>query len=125
MSNFILAAELCFRFRFRENDLVMHSIPIRQDIAITGEINITEEMKGDVKVSAIGGAVTKARGAKRYGIYYVIVPSINREINVVKDNIVPNVKILGATTAREYFQLLRGDMNDTDESLKYLGEKTA
>ena len=115
------------------SEFVMHSIPIRQDIAVTGEINITEEMKGDVKVSAIGGAISKARGAKRYGIYYVIVPSINREINVVRDNIVPDVKILGATTAREYFQLLRGDMNDTETSItevtkaaeKYLGEKSA
>src|SRR5437867_7891349 len=105
-------------------------IPIRQDIGITGEINITEDIKGDVKVSAIGGAVTKARGARRFGLRYVIVPTANFENNIVKYDIVPGMKLLHGSTTREYFEMLRGDM-DTDKSIeevtssaeKYLKEK--
>ena len=45
--------------------------PIRQDVAVTGEISIQG------KVKAVGGVFEKAYGAKQAGIHTVIIPQEN------------------------------------------------
>ena len=54
--------------------------PIRNDIAITGEIDL------DGNVTAIGGLDAKLNGAKKAGIHLVLVPEENkRDIDILKD----------------------------------------
>lgn len=76
--------------------------PIRQDIAVTGALQVQSEYDRDVRVSAIGGVHEKIRAARRWGIKNVIIPYENLIANIdVKDY--PGMHILGAKTVLEYF----------------------
>lgn len=71
--------------------------PIRQDVAITGEISITG------KVKPVGGVLEKIYGAKRSGIKLVIIPKDN-EKEVPKD--IKGIEIRAIETIDEAIQLL-------------------
>ncbi|MEM2921140.1 MAG: S16 family serine protease, partial [Candidatus Bathyarchaeia archaeon] len=49
-------------------------VGLRQDVAVTGALEIYPDVTGDVRVSAVGGIHEKVRAARRYGIKYVIIP---------------------------------------------------
>ncbi|MEG0371791.1 MAG: Lon family ATP-dependent protease [Clostridium sp.] len=71
--------------------------PIRQDIAITGEISISG------KVKPIGGVLEKIYGAKRSGIKLVIIPKDN-EKEVPKD--ITGIEVKAIEGIEEAIQLL-------------------
>ena len=66
--------------------------PIRQDIAITGEISI----KG--KIKPVGGIFEKIYAARRKGLKYVIIPKEN-ENDIPKD--LTDIKIICAETIND------------------------
>lgn len=71
--------------------------PIRQDIAITGEISI----RG--KIKPIGGVFEKIYGAKRKGIRQVIIPKDN--LKDVPANI-KNIEVTAVSTIEELLELV-------------------
>jgi predicted ATP-dependent protease len=80
-------------------------IKLRQDIAITGAMEITEASPdGDIRVSAIGGTNQKIDGAKKTGIRYVIIPKENYDNNF--NHNITGVKVIGAATVLEYLDLM-------------------
>lgn len=70
--------------------------PIRQDVAITGEVSI----RGQVK--AIGGVYEKIYGAKQAGMSRVILPEENRGD---VPNVVPAIELCFASTIEEALEL--------------------
>ncbi len=71
--------------------------PIRQDIAITGEISI----RG--KIKPVGGVFEKIYGAKRKGIRQVIIPKDN--LKDVPANI-KNIEVTAVSTIEELIELV-------------------
>ena len=100
------------------SEFELYPVPLKQNIAMTGAMEIKEVMKGDIKVSAIGGIIAKIRGANRYGIRYVIMPKINYDHKIVDVNAFNGTIPLYGNTVREYFEQVRADKEDTDESIK-------
>jgi Lon-like ATP-dependent protease len=88
------------------------SVPIRQDIAVTGALQIREETKGDVRISAIGGVDAKIRGANRCGIHYVILPKENYDQKIMSPKDYNGTIPLSASTVLEYWEMIRGDRGD-------------
>ncbi len=77
--------------------------PVRQDMAVTGEISI----QGRVK--AVGGVVEKAYGAKQAGITSMILPKEN-EKDIPAAHL--GLNIHPVATAEEAIRLLIGDITD-------------
>ncbi len=71
--------------------------PLRQDIAVTGEISI----RG--KIKPVGGVFEKIYGAKRKGIKQVIIPKDN--LNDVPSNI-EDIKITAVSTIEELLRIV-------------------
>jgi len=71
--------------------------PLRQDIAITGEISI----RG--KVKPVGGVFEKIYGAKRKGIRQVIIPKDN--LKDVPANI-ENIEVTAVSTIEELLEIV-------------------
>ena len=84
-------------------------VPLRQDTAITGTVELLRANGGDVKVGPIGGVFEKAYGAKKAGILRVIVPQENAD-NAYFDRFLTGVTVRGASTILHYFDLMRGDI---------------
>ncbi len=75
-------------------------IPVRTDIAMTGEITLT----GDVL--AVGGLNEKLLAAKRLGIVEVIVPEKNRkDIKELQPDLLKGLKVHYARTVRDVLRL--------------------
>ena len=77
--------------------------PVRQDMAVTGEISI----QGRVK--AVGGVVEKAYGAKQAGITSMILPKEN-EKDIPAAHL--GLALHPVATAEEAIRLLIGDITD-------------
>ena len=73
--------------------------PIRQNVAITGEISLQG------KVRPVGGVFEKAYGAKQAGIETLIIPKEN-EKDIPKNHLGLNIKTV--TTAKEALDILLG-----------------
>lgn len=73
--------------------------PIRQDVAVTGEISLQG------KVRPVGGVFEKAYGAKQAGIKTLIIPKENRK-DIPKQHL--GLDIHPVSTAKEAFDLLLG-----------------
>lgn len=71
--------------------------PLRQDVAITGEISI----RGNVK--PVGGIVEKIYGARRKGIKHVIIPKDNL-VDVPED--ISDIKIDAVSTIEELLKIV-------------------
>ena len=75
-------------------------IPVRTDIAMTGEVTLT----GDVL--AVGGLNEKLLAAKRIGIRQVIVPEKNRkDIGELQPELLKGLEIHYVRTVREVIRL--------------------
>jgi len=72
---------------------------IRQDIAVTGEINIDNE--GKIIVTPIGGADQKIRAAMYWGFKKVIIPKKNLD-HSIKPSDYKGIEIIGLETLEEY-----------------------
>lgn len=75
----------------------LEECPIRQDVAVTGEISIQG------KVRPVGGVFEKAYGAKQAGIKTLIIPKEN-EKDIPKDHL--GLEIHAVKTAEEAFAIL-------------------
>lgn len=93
-------------------------VPLRQDVAVTGALEIYPDVTGDVRVSAVGGIHEKVRAAQRYGIKYVIIPEENRVANVLDEDY-PDMRVVGAKTVLEYFYAM-AQPEDIDSLIKRL-----
>lgn len=84
----------------------IQGLPIRQDVAITGEVSI----RG--KVKAIGGVYEKIYGAKQAGMVRVVLPEENRK-DVPQE--VAGIEVTFAGTIEEAMQLLLAHDAATDK----------
>jgi lon-related putative ATP-dependent protease len=92
-------------------------VPLRQDIAVTGTIELLPHPtdKLNVRVGAIGGVLYKVRGATDAGCKYVVIPLKNYEHTLTKVNY-PCV-IFGADSILGFFDLLRADQTNIEALL--------
>jgi Lon-like ATP-dependent protease len=80
--------------------------PIRQDVAVTGEINISST--DDIDITAIGGVHEKIKAAESWGFKKVIIPSKNLKYSIDPDEY--SIKIVGCHTLDEYLkEILSGE----------------
>ncbi|MDB9786898.1 endopeptidase La [Bacteriovoracaceae bacterium] len=93
------------------------NIPIKQDIAMTGEITLSG------RVLAIGGLKEKILAAKYLGIKKVIIPELNRKsLEEMKGNILEGIEIQPVSTAEEALKhALR--LNKPDDFMVNVGLK--
>jgi Lon-like ATP-dependent protease len=75
--------------------------PIRQDVAVTGEINI--DVEGTIKVTPIGGAYEKARAAESLGFKEVVVPKKNFNLDITPSDF--SIKISHGETLEDYMKV--------------------
>lgn len=59
---------------------LIEGIPIRQDVAVTGEINVG--VNGEIPVTAVGGLHEKIKAAEAWGFKKVVVPAKNYEHSI-------------------------------------------
>jgi lon-related putative ATP-dependent protease len=96
--------------------IALSSVPIRQDIAFTGAMEIKETTNKDIKISAVGGINEKIRGARNHGIKYVVVPKENYDANIMNVDVYLPTKVLYGSTLLEYFEMARGDKQDENKN---------
>ncbi len=88
-------------------------IPIRRDIAMTGEVNL----RGNV--TAIGGLKEKMLAALRSGIKTVLIPADNeKDLAEIPKNVTKNLKIVTVKTIDEVLSCALLDMPTPLESIK-------
>jgi Lon-like ATP-dependent protease len=74
--------------------------PIRQDVAVTGEINLG--VGDSIQVTAVGGLYEKIKAAEAWGFKKVVVPKKNYEHSVdVKDY---KIEVVSAATLDDYLK---------------------
>lgn len=79
---------------------VLTGIPVRKDIAMTGEVTL----RGNA--SAIGGLKEKLLAALRGGIKTVLIPQENeKDLSEIPDNVKQGLQIIPVTHAREVLKL--------------------
>ena len=71
---------------------------IRQDTAVTGEINIG--IDGKIIITPIGGTNEKITAAQRWGFSKVLIPQKNYENDIIPSEY--KIKIVGCSTIEEY-----------------------
>jgi len=81
--------------------------PVRQDVAVTGEINITEE--DAIPITAVGGLYEKLKAAEKWGIKKAIIPLRNYEYSISTTDY--KITIVGASYLEDYLEecLVKGD----------------
>lgn len=89
-------------------------IPLRQDVAVTGAVEIIAADGGvnraDVVVSPVGGIPDKVRGASRWGIKNVLIPLENWEHSLDEsDRKNLGVTVVGCRTVQDYLTWIRAD----------------
>jgi lon-related putative ATP-dependent protease len=96
-------------------------VPIRQDVAVTGTIELIPDPtnKLNVRVGSIGGVPDKVQGAADVGCRYVIVPMENFKYTLTREKY--PCKIFGADSILGYFDLIRGDENSVIEAIQMKG----
>lgn len=76
--------------------------PIRQDVAMTGDINISAQ--DEVEVTAVGGLYEKIKAAERWGFKTVIIPAKNYEHSINPKDF--DIEIIPAKNLDEYLKVL-------------------
>jgi len=79
---------------------LMEKKGIKQDIAVTGEINLEE--KGQVMITAVGGVHEKIKAAEAWGFKKVVIPKKNYERSIDPKDY--KIKIVPAATLEEYLK---------------------
>jgi ATP-dependent Lon protease len=74
--------------------------PIRQDVAVTGEINLS--VSNSIQITAIGGVHEKIKAAEAWGFKKVIIPRKNFEHSIdVRDY---KIDVVPAATLDDYLK---------------------
>lgn len=74
--------------------------PIRQDVAVTGEINISAE--NEIEITAVGGVHEKIKAAEAWNFKKVIIPAKNYEYSIEPSDY--KVHVIGARTLDDYLK---------------------
>lgn len=74
--------------------------PIRQDVAVTGEINISAE--DEIDITAIGGCYEKIKSAEKWNFKKVIVPMRNFKYSIKESDY--TIEVVGCKTLDEYLK---------------------
>jgi len=77
---------------------IVRDKPIKQDVAVTGEINI--DIEGKVIITPVGGIHQKIKAAEKWGFKKVVIPKVNFEKDIkIKDY---KIKVVGCETLKDY-----------------------
>jgi lon-related putative ATP-dependent protease len=74
--------------------------PIRQDVCVTGEINISSE--DEVAITAVGGVHEKIKAAEANGFRKVVIPAKNFKHSIKETDY--NIEVVGAKNLDEYLK---------------------
>jgi ATP-dependent Lon protease len=75
--------------------------PVRQDVAVTGEINLG--VGDSIQITAVGGVYEKIKAAEAWGFKKVVIPQKNYEHSIdVKDY---KVEVIPAATLDDYLKV--------------------
>jgi lon-related putative ATP-dependent protease len=74
---------------------------IRQDVAVTGEINLSVD--GKINITAVGGVHEKIKAAEAWGFKRVIIPQKNYEHSIVARDY--RIEVLPAETLDDYLKI--------------------
>jgi len=74
--------------------------PIRQDVAVTGEINVGVD--GQVPVTAVGGLHEKIKAAEAWGFGKVVIPAKNYKHSI--DPTDYDMKVVAGETLEDYLK---------------------
>jgi len=85
--------------------------PIRQDTALTGEINIATA--DEILVTAVGGIHEKIRAAEMFGFKRVLIPQRNLEVSINPEDY--EIEIVGCRTLDDYLEemLVQSNVNNS------------
>ena len=86
---------------------ILENKKIRQDTAITGEINISEE--GEIEVTPVGGIHAKIKAAEAFGFSRVIIPYKNYLHSINPSDY--KIKVIPGRTLDDYLKELLVDEN--------------
>ncbi len=88
--------------------------PIKQDIAVTGEINISST--DQIEVTAVGGLYEKIKAAERWGFKKVIIPQKNYDNSIdIKDY---GIEVLSGKRVDDYLKEILADGEEDEEGNK-------
>jgi Lon-like ATP-dependent protease len=80
---------------------LIESKPIRQDVAVTGEINLG--IGDSIQITAVGGVYEKIKAAEAWGFKQVVIPQKNFEHSIdVKDY---KIDVVPAATLEDYLKV--------------------
>jgi ATP-dependent Lon protease len=74
--------------------------PIRQDVAVTGEINLG--VGNEIQVTAVGGLYEKIKAAEAWGFKKVIVPQRNFEYSIESRDY--QIEVVSGKTLDDYLK---------------------
>jgi Lon-like ATP-dependent protease len=75
--------------------------PVRQDVAVTGEINLG--IGNSIQITAVGGVYEKIKAAEAWGFKKVVIPQKNYEHSIdVKDY---KIEVVPAATLEDYLKV--------------------
>jgi len=74
--------------------------PIRQDVAVSGEINISAE--DEIDITAIGGVHEKIKAAEAWGFKKVVIPEKNFKHSIKESDY--KIEVVGARTLDDYLK---------------------
>ena len=74
--------------------------PVRQDVAVTGEINLG--VGNSIQITAVGGVYEKIKAAEAWGFKKVVIPKKNYEHSI--DSKDYKIQVLQAETLDDYLK---------------------
>jgi len=74
--------------------------PVRQDVAVTGEINLS--VGNSIQITAVGGVYEKIKAAEAWGFKKVVIPKKNYEHSI--DSKDYKIQVLQAETLDDYLK---------------------
>jgi len=84
----------------RARTLARRGRPMRQDVAVTGEINVGSD--DEVRVTAVSGLYEKIKAAEAWGFRKVLIPQRNLEHSVNPDDF--EIEVVGCSTLDDYLR---------------------
>ncbi len=88
---------------------LIEGLPIRQDVAVTGEINVGVDDR--VPVTAVGGLHEKIKAAEAWGFRKVVIPAKNFKHSINPSDYV--IEVVAAETLQDYLRECRVDEKRT------------
>ncbi|MBL7078798.1 AAA family ATPase [Candidatus Bathyarchaeota archaeon] len=92
----------------RARTLARTGRPMRQDVAVTGEINVGSD--DEVRVTAVSGLYEKIKAAEAWGFRKVLIPQRNLEHSVNPDDF--EIEVVGCSTLDDYLRHILVDDED-------------